>query len=728
MGLSLAEEDVARLEERTEGWVTGLQLAALSMQGRHDLSSFIQAFRGNHRFVLDYLAEEVLQQQPGNIQNFLLETSLLDRLSAPLVEAVTGISGGQALLEQLEHGNLFLVRLDDERRWYRYHHLFADFLRNRLQQTQPERVAEVHRRAAKWFEQNNLPEQGVSHALAGRDFEQAALLLENIAQAMLMRGELTTLLGWIQALPPEAVRVRPHLGVYYAGTLMATGQLESAEAYLAEIESYLSSRQEVERSQAEIIRGEMAAIQALIVTSRGELARTLELGHKALQRLPPESHFFRGIAAWALGATSYMTGDLVEGKKALSESMRTGYASGNLLVALLSGYTLGFLHVMEGRLHQAQQIYEQTMQMVQPVVLTPDKVSRPMPFVSICYAGIGDLKREWNELEEAERYLKEAIEWGKQFPNLGILLDSFIFQARLKRALEDWPAAFEAIRQAEQVVAENESSPWDALQVQAHKARIWLALGNLAAANSWAEQRYGVNASSDLVKVGKATTKTADKIFPGLLGEMETTTLTRLRIAQGRPQEALELLKQLQTEAEASGRNGSLIEFLSLQALAFEGLGEGQQALVALGRALALAEPEGYVRLFLDEGQPMRDLLAKFAEAQHANTLAKLPPVPASYLQKLLSAVRPDLTNQAFEAVSSPTPGPQPLTPLIEPLTERELTVLRLLSDGKSNQEIAQALVVELSTAKWHLNNLYGKLGVRSRTQALARAKELSLL
>jgi LuxR family maltose regulon positive regulatory protein len=727
MGFNLSAEDARELEERTEGWIAGLQLAALSMQGRIDISGFIAAFAGSHRYVLDYLAEEVLDKQPEDVQKFLLETSILDRMFGSLCDAVTDGNDSQAMLEMLERANLFLIPLDDERRWYRYHHLFADFLRKRLHQRHPELESDLHGRASEWYERNELPSEAIGHALRARDFGRAADLIEKVARQILMRFEVETLLGWLEALPKELVRSRPQLCLIYAGVFLSVSCFDAVEPYLQDAERLLcldgesltksliaSSNNLSKDKKGTNVAGEVATIRAALAAVHGDMPRAIALSHRALELLAEDNLFVRSYVTTVLANAYRDSGDIEAASQILSEALESSQAAGATMVTLGSLWALAYLRVLQGRLREATGIYQQL-----PQFATEYGGGPLLAYTGTAYMGMGELLYEWDDLEAATFYLQEGIKlaesYGKNIPvrispgdiNYDYLwcCYGYCVLARVKQAHGDAKGALETIYKAKQLVQRCVDRVWRRWTA-AWQARLWLAQGLLAEAAHWAEKRE-LNVEDEL----------------HYSRDFEYITLARLLIAQGEHHGALGLLERLLEAAEAGGRGGSVIEILVLKALVLQAQNDIPNALATLQRALSLAEPEGYVRTFVDEGPPMATLLKQLLKTHKTQQPgAAEPEVSLDYIGRLLKALGEEVM------VVTKVRAREKAGLLVEPITERELEVLRLLASGLSNREIAKKLYVSLDTVKSHLKHIYGKLGARSRYQAVDRARELDLL
>jgi LuxR family maltose regulon positive regulatory protein len=711
MGLDLSAEIISSLANRTEGWIAGLQLAALALQGRADVSDFVTAFRGSYRFVLDYLSSEVLSRQSVQVQDFLLRTSILNRLCGALCEAVTnqpdGLASGQAMLEALEQANLFVVPLDDERRWYRYHYLFAEVLQSHLQRTFPTLVSELHLRASAWYEQQGLLTEAVPHALAASDVERAADLLESIdIGSWAGRGEqIHWMLRWLERLPDALVRARPMLSIIHAAALTFTNQFQEAEARLQAAEHCLAASMPPE--QARFIRGYVAVLRGNMARYRGDLARSVALSQEALAFLPEEELTPRPIARVNASHSFLVSGDVTaQQERFTQEIVASQRTSANRSMILRSLTTMARLQITQGRLRQAAKTFEEAAR-----AATGQEDLRTMMGSPVYYFGLADILREWNEMSLAEHLLDQGME----LVNGGFTVDAevatlgYMTLARLQMARAEYMQASTTLDTFTHLAAARSFAPYLLARGLAVRVQVELAQGNLEAATSWVE-RSGISAEDDHL---------------GYLREREYLTLARVRIAQGcfyasdrtaelanrLLQEALHLLRRLLADAEAKARGSSVLELLLLQTLVFAAQGERNAAFSTLERGLSLAEPEGYVRLFVDEGAPMLVLLR----------------------QAWARGIRPQYVATLLAATDSPGKGAaarpsSPPTQLLDPLTEREREVLQLLAEGASNREIAQRLILSTGTVKKYVYNICGKLGVQSRMQALVRARALHLL
>ena len=705
MGLDLTPADILALETRTEGWIAGLQLAAISIQGQADPQSRIKSFTGSHRFVLDYLIEEVLARQPENVQSFLLQTAVLDRLTGSLCDAVTGRDDGQQFLELLERSNLFIIPLDGERQWYRYHHLFADLLRQRLRQTDLGQMPTLHSRASEWYEQNGFSKAAITHSLHAEDFERAANLAELAWPKMHAGYQTTEWLGWAQALPDELVRARPVLSVAYAQALLNTGKLEAAAARLVDAERWLEPTDGghdnpdapaaemivVDEAQFRLLPVSLATARAYHAQSNGDLAGSVKYARRILDLVPEGERQWRGGASSLLGLAQYANGDLA----AAEQNFTAGMEYMDPLEAITGTFVVADMKMAQGQLQAALRTYEHSIQLALAH-------GEPMPLgTEDLYTGISKLHRERGDLEAAAEALRLARQFGERIKVPDWQHRWCTAQARLSETREDLEGALNLLREAERLYVR---TPVPEVQpIGALKAQIWLSQGRLADALAWAhEQNLAVT----------------DEL--SFLREFEHITLARVLIAQYKHaredsaiQEAMALLARLLQAAEAGERTGSVIQILVLQALAHEAQGKMRPALTALARALMLAEPEGYIHSFVDEGPPLAQLLHE----------ARLRGIAPAYVRRLLAAL-PATVPPKPELAQTPTPESE----WVDPLSEREVEVLQLIAEGLTNQQIADRLYLSLNTVKVHTRNIYSKLGVHHRTGAVAKARALGVL
>jgi LuxR family maltose regulon positive regulatory protein len=712
MGLNLSEEDIAALETRTEGWIAGLQLAALSMQGHQDTAGFIQAFTGSHHFVLDYLLEEVLQQQSEGVQAFLLRTSILNRMCGPLCEAVLrdtagfGRETGQQTLEYLERANLFIVPLDNERGWYRYHHLFGDILRQRLgQRLSPGDVAEYHLRASLWYEKNGDEAEAFHHALAASDFGRAAGLAEFAWQGMNGTFQSIAWLGWVKMLPKDVIRVRPVLCTQMGQAFMDAGEPEASEACLQDAEQCLNGSfgeiVVVDETQLESLPAMIAITRAYNAQVQGDLSATVKYAELALQHIPEDDLFRRAQATITLEVTHWTRGDLESARSALGDWMDSMEKAGNFVFVVASAFALADILIVVGRLREAEKTYQQAIQLA-------SKHGKDAQHITAHhYLGLAMLYHEMGEDAAADEQMQKAQEMGEQTTLIDWSYRWHLAQARLKESGGDLEAALVQLDQARGAFVKTPIP--DARPIEALKAKVYLKQGRLDKAQEWAHAR-GLSAEDEI----------------SYLSEFEHLTFARVLIAENQSRldrrsilQATGLLERLLKAAEAQRRTGSVIEILVVQALANQAQGNLPLALVSLERALTLAQPEGYVRLFVDEGEPMRLLILDLRARIEKQSSDQSHPLRV-YAGKLLTA---------FERVGEKQPTTHPTkTELIEPLSERELEVLRLVAQGLTNNEISQRLVLALSTVKGHNLRIFGKLQVQNRTEAVRRARELDLL
>ncbi len=710
MDLDLSAEDVTALETRTEGWIAGLQLAALSLRGRADVAQFVRAFAGDNRYIVDYLVEEVLQRQPERVRSFLLQTAILDRLHGPLCDAVTGQKEGSARLEALERGNFFVVPLDDKRHWFRYHHLFAHVLYAHLMTEQPDQVATLHQRASAWYAQHGSPPDAIRHALAAEDFERAADLVELAVPAMSRSRQEATLLGWLKALPNELVRARPVLSVTYAHLLLDGGAVDGVEERLRDAEEWLDMTADshaqdnlrrrmvvVDNGAFRRLPGAIAVARAGQALARGDVADTAKYARQVLDLVPEDDHLNRGGAAGFLGLAAWTSGDLEAAHRAFAEGMAHLQKAGNISDTIGGAITLADIRIAQGRLREAMRTYERGLQLA---------VAQGAPVLrgaADMYVGMSEIYRERNDLHAATQCLLSSKELGEHtgFPQYRYRW--CVAMARIREAQGDLDGARDLLQEAERLYV-RAFSP-NVRPVAALKARVWIAQEKVGETLGWVREQ-GLSAHDDL----------------NYLREFEHITLARVLVARYRNnhtdaliRDAIGLLERLLNAAQAGGRTGSVIEVLVLQALAHRVQGDLSAALLPLQQALTLAEPEGYVRMFVDEGPPMAQLLGEAAGR------GILP----DYTGALLTAYKVEGQSNAG---ASPFATPPAAQSLVEPLSQRELEVLRLFKTDLSGPEIARELVVALSTVRTHTKGIYSKLNVNTRRAAVNRATELDLI
>lgn len=680
MGLNLSAEDIAALETRTEGWIAGLQLAALSMQGyaSRDTASFIKSFTGSHHFVLDYLVEEVLQQQSADVQTFLLRTSILDRMCGPLCDAVLldRSAPGQETLEYLDRANLFIVPLDNERRWYRYHHLFRELLRQRLQQR--DSLNDLHKRASQWYEDNALESEAFHHAAAAHDIERAERLIERGRMPLYSLGVTTAILDWLDSLPKTTLDARPWLWVKSATSTLMAGRTTGVEEKLQAAEAALAAAMlnaDPDDTTRDLL-GQIAAIRATLALLRYQPEETIIQARRALEDLRSDNLPFRSRAIWTLGFAHELQGDRAAARQLYTEAIAISQSSGNRYYTILSTASLGRIQESETQLHQAAETYRRSLQLA----------SDPgPPNASEEFIGLARIFYEWNELDAAEQYGQQSLQLARQYDRtIDRFVSSEVLLARLKLARGDVAGAAAMLAETEQSV-QRYSYVQRRSEVAAAQVLLLLRQGDVAAAARLAQ-------SHDL-----------------------PISQARVFLAQGDASKALALLAPLRRQMEARGWQDERLRTMVLEAIALHAYGAMDRAVQLLGEALALAEPGGFIRLFVDEGQPMARLLT---EAAARGTMP-------DYTARLLAACA---ANRPRPAAGAVRPASSAAQPLIEPLSERELEVLRLIAEGLSNQEIRERLFLALDTVKGHNRRIFDKLEVQRRTEAVARARELGLL
>jgi LuxR family maltose regulon positive regulatory protein len=713
MGLHLDAASVAALAERTEGWIAGLQMAALSMRDREDVIGFIEGFSGTNRYILDYLLEEVLSSQPLEMQCFLLCTSVLERLTAPLCEAVLEVErlegwsidplpaafqtadllNCQPILEYLERANLFLVPLDDERRWYRYHHLFADLLRARLEQIYPGLAPRLHARAAAWHEQNGSLLEAIQHASLASDDAMVERLIQQNYLEMMNRGEMSWIRSWTSNLSQERLYRRPWLCLYEAMNRSWFGQLEEASLLLDEAEKRIQA--EGPASGAQSMLGYHAYVKSRLTAMQGDTRRAIELCQIARANVPADSLDLQIDFSITLGYEYFLHGNFTHAGRILNEMIQSGSTARAVNNPVAAYCLLARSQAYQGRLRQADDLLEKAAQLIRQAG------GQNLGAVGLLEVERAALLYEWDDLEAALAHLKRGLDYLPWWGKADDFCLAYLTLRRIMLARGDPTAAAEAVAKAGQLVQTCGVFSEARNAVEAAQVRSWLAEGDWPAIDRWTAglaERFRSHAPFQFED------------------ELARITLARVYKAQHRPAEALRLLSSLEETARAGGRQGRQLEIMLLQALTLHIAGEPAQALETLAKSLALAAPEGYTRIFVDEGEPMRRLLAQVLAQDGDGPLR-------DYIDRLLSHFDPEP-----QGISAAPGKAAPAGGLIEPLTTREVEILQHIALGRTNQEIARQLIVSPGTVKAHTASIYRKLDVANRTEAAARARQLGLL
>lgn len=689
MNLQLSQENMMLLEERTEGWIAGIQLAAFTLRERENQDTFMRSFAGDHRYIMDYLSEEVLSRQTDEIRNFLLTTAVLERLSGPVCSALTAgeisLSRCQEILEYLEQVNLFIVALDDRRTWYRYHHLMGQALRHQLRLAMPEHLSELYLRASLWFENNGFYRDAVNYSLRAGDVVRAASLIEAYVPLMAYFGQLATIAQWLESLSAEVIRSRPWLSLAQAWILFRSGDLKALRSALDDTESSLKTK---ELADLKKITGQVAIIRGLVAGIMGKMDDAIEILGDALFNLPEQDLTARSHAQLLLASCLSWNGDFEWALSAYAKALDTALAAGHLGVVIDALGDRARLECWMGKLGQGEQTCQEALQIASEHYR---EYGWELPERGYIYIRYSTILGAWNEREQALRYARQGLELCESWGQRELLIRSYLDVASVLVAFEHSDEALSLAQQAKEMA--RALTPWYEARASAAEARIYLAQGDLEAAINWASRhRHDVESQ--------------------LRFEMIECYLVFARIlvaANGRVKsenfipESEDFLDRLQVLCESIGATGYVIETLILLALSFISQGKTESAMSPLKRALILAEPEGYVRIFVNEGEPLARLLKQLA----------ITGFRADYLGKLLAS---------FSSYSDKRQV------LFDPLSERELEVLRLIVAGLTNREIAEELVVSLGTVKTHINHIYQKLEVRNRTQAVARARDLNLI
>jgi len=679
----LTAQQLSGLDARTEGWPAGLHLAALSLRDRQDVAGFIESFSGSHRYILDYLLEEVLAKLTPEQCVFLTQTSILERLSAPLCDTITGRQDSQSMLLGLEQANLFIIPLDDQRQWYRYHPLFADLLRNRLASGDKSSIHQLHQRASKWYIENNYPSQAITHAIRAQDYPIAARLIEDAAIPALYRSEIDTLLGWFEHLPQVIITRDPNLHF-----LQLWAQLLK-HYRIKEIQRHLSQLSQGD----ELLSARKAAVEAFISVTIAEFAQAEKYAQQALSSLPAEEDYFRSLAMWMLGISRAVRHDLEGAFQALEKLVHTSQAQDNLMFTVLATSQMARVRLRQGRLNEAFELYNQALGRAY------DNQGNLLPIAGEVLMGLGEYYRELDQLDKAADLIAQGIEQTNLWRDVAAL-DGYISLARLYISEMEWEMAEGALRTAMQLAHKYDVLELDDRLVEMWQARLWIGRGDYAAARKWAH-------ALGLTDISDWETLQYREHIEAMLLSREAVIYARLCYHGKAYQTVLQIADRVSLLFQKLGRLDTVIELLILKSLTFQAMGAGEGAVTAIVDALKISAPSGFLRIYLDEGQPLLTLLRKAAGRD----------VPQPYFNQLLAC---------FPAADRPTP---PISQnLIEPLSARELEVLQLLATNLTAPEIADELVVGVSTVRTHIKNIYAKLEVHKRSAAVDKGIELDLI
>jgi LuxR family transcriptional regulator, maltose regulon positive regulatory protein len=696
MELDLNDEELSLLDIRIEGWIAGLQMAAITLKGRTDLVGFVRALSISRRNILDYLFEEVFEQQSEDVRTFLLTTSILDRLNPSLCDAVTEHRDSDRILDKIERASLFIFPLDEELRWFHYHPLFRDLLQHNLSIAYPDMMPVLHRRASEWYEREDLIVMAIGHALEAKDYDRAASLIERRAGEIMAHGEYTTYLGWMESFPQSIIGTYPILMVHrtLAETVVGGLPLEDVEARLQQVEKL--------DPQNNLVKGAGLVVRAVALGNQTDLSQNAELCRKALELVPPESTLWHGLATLGLRQFWLMQGGVPATSAAIglyNEAIEMGQKIGIAFVTVVAQRRLAEAFIAAGRLHEARRCYQGILDMA------VDRRGQPLPIASFGLFGLGVLNREWNDLEKAQSYLEKGItlEGGK----LGRWqVDGIIELARTRQAMGDMEGASHYLRKARLLLTRfpKYSKSHESI-ISAYETALAMARGEIETVSIWA---------NELDQAGLASSFEIGGEFPLYVHqysahELQLLTLARAHLAQNKPAEAMKLLDTLSSAAQKLGRTGIVLEAHVLSAVACKTMGRIDDALGHFREALHAAQPEGYIRLFLDAGPDVSSLLYE----------AVRQGITPAYAHRLMAA---------FPVVETTPSRPGKSTKLVDPISDRELAVLKLLDQGLSNKEIGQRLHIETRTVKWHTSNIFGKMGVKNRIQAVARARGLGII
>ena len=694
MALGLTQEDISRLVDRTEGWVAGLQMAALALTSQTDTALFVKNFSGSHRYVLDFLVEEVLHNQSEDIQSFLIRTSILENLSGPLCDAVTELlsanpaRSSQQILEYLERANLFLVPLDPERNWFRYHHLFADLLRARLEKQRPEDISILHLRASEWYRCNHQMSKAIDHVLSARDYDMACKLIDELVEPLIAQNGIGSLLEWIHKLPLEIVTTHPWLCIAQAWSALFTNDVERIEPLLqvAEVNIRIDDPPVLQNAW----RGHIACLRAFVADMHSDTAGAIEMAHLALDVYRLENPAHRAFAKYLLGRAYFIQGSSAQAREALTESVNVSIKAQATNIVAPTWSLLSKLYRIQGRLRASDEVLQEGEAYIERC--NPQRVT----VAGLVYRGQADNLREHNELESAENLGRHALELCEPWVNPTSMCNCYTLLGRVYQAQGQLSKAEEMLQAANESIQGH--TPFSEVVSDLHAAWVgfWLATNQLPRASQWAQEHRAIADQKSTFSINN---------------EQDEITRARVLIAEGELDTAIQSLECLASEAETGQRFGRLIEILNLQALALQVKGNTSQAMRALQKSLALAEPEGYLRIFLDEHEPMQDLLSSYIRSGSSQN--------RSYVQKLL---------HSFTGKSAAIDSSIQSTNIVDPLTSREREVLQLLTNGLTNREIAETLFLSEGTIKFHVHHVLEKLQARTRSQAIAIARKQNLL
>lgn len=686
LALNLTQDSIRTLIERTDGWIAALQMVSISLQGKSDVDEYIQGITGNYDYIADFLTEEVVQRQPADVQDFLLKTSFLDKLSGSLCDAVTGRKDSQTILKQLRDANLFLLSLDDHSDWFQYHQLFADLLCQRLTQLHAKLLPTLNLKASEWFETHNIPTEAIKYAFRGQHIERAAYLIEQAATETLIRSEIATFIRWVEKLPDKVIYKRDALCIDYAWSLLvSSGDTEKAEKYLRQVET-----------DSNLLSGRRNAVKSMISFYRRNILDSVRLARLAFDQIPEDDYFYRQIATWNLSATLFISGDTADGIKMLEESIRINLASKNLLVAIVALCRLGSYYTQIGELDRAEDYFEQAL-WVKPI-----QQAHPLPAACEAMMGLGKLAWERYELESARQYINDGLQLSKSWRE-SVDIDGFVVLAHLYQSWGDVECATQNIRLAQDLAKQTTVTDADDRFVASHAAHLLLRQGNLNSVKRWVNEKE-LESICSAMEFAERQQSAAELILI-----YELIVYARYLLAVSREQEALALLEKLLPPLKSMGYQVKVLEIQMLQALGLQFHGKIDAAVIALGKVLDAAEDVGIKRIFIDQGPQMAHLiktaLAQGLESQFARSLLDI------------FEDRPVRSIQA-----------QKIPIMIDSLSERELEILRFLISDIPVPEIAAELHIAVSTLRTHIKNIYSKLNVHSRFEAVSKGRDLGLI